>query len=238
MRIAPPFLAPAWWQSGYVADCKSVNAGSIPAQASTRRPGIATLASAGNALPKDPASQAAIPPAATEFFRSSSAVEQATVNRRVAGSIPASGATIDYGAFFPGRAVAACGKPRSLRRSGVMTKRRRSWSARGRVPGLLQGRPLFLPAHTAQRRHERRHQPRGVRARPGRRRAALRSAARRGRPDPPVPRRRLRRGPPSLDLGGGRRDHRGERDGRGHDPSRDGRGSRPQRSASCCRSRT
>ena len=37
MRIAPPFLAPAWWQSGYVADCKSVNAGSIPAQASTRR---------------------------------------------------------------------------------------------------------------------------------------------------------------------------------------------------------
>ena len=37
MRIAAPFLRPAWWQSGYVADCKSVNAGSIPAQASTPR---------------------------------------------------------------------------------------------------------------------------------------------------------------------------------------------------------
>ena len=26
--------SPAWWQSGYAADCKSVHAGSIPTQAS------------------------------------------------------------------------------------------------------------------------------------------------------------------------------------------------------------
>ncbi len=40
-------------------------------------------------------------------FRSSSVVEQATVNRLAAGSNPASGAIIAYGAFFPERAVAA-----------------------------------------------------------------------------------------------------------------------------------
>src|SRR6185437_8026950 len=70
-----------------------------------------------DALPKDAPLQAVIPPAATEFFRSSSAVEQATVNRRVAGSNPASGATFRNGAFSPERAVAL--QPAALLRHGI-----------------------------------------------------------------------------------------------------------------------
>ena len=32
--ILHSIAAPAWWQSGYAEDCKSLNAGSIPTQAS------------------------------------------------------------------------------------------------------------------------------------------------------------------------------------------------------------
>src|SRR5690606_17084163 len=34
MRQPPRGASPAWWQSGYAADCKSAYAGSIPTQAS------------------------------------------------------------------------------------------------------------------------------------------------------------------------------------------------------------
>ena len=62
------------------------------AQASTRRQWITPLPRRERSA-KRPRLAGRVPPAATEFFRSSSAVEQATVNRRVAGSNPASGAT-------------------------------------------------------------------------------------------------------------------------------------------------
>ena len=35
-------VSPAWWQSGYAADCKSAYAGSIPTQASISRTGSVT----------------------------------------------------------------------------------------------------------------------------------------------------------------------------------------------------
>ena len=80
----------AWWQSGYAADCKSAYAGSIPAQAST------TLGSAicGPCLGRERSVKTprlrrpATAGRDAILFRSSSAVEQATVNRRVAGSNP------------------------------------------------------------------------------------------------------------------------------------------------------
>src|SRR5258705_4066353 len=88
MRIAPPAPRAAWWQSGYAADCKSAYAGSIPAHASK----CAGLAWPGllcqNTAPRD-----GITAPARFLIRSSSAVEQAAVNRRVGGSNPSSGAT-------------------------------------------------------------------------------------------------------------------------------------------------
>ena len=75
MPIAAAASRAAWWQSGYAADCKSAYAGSIPAQASNRRSCMGAAA-----LPKDRAL----------VIRSSSAVEQAAVNRRVGGSNPSS----------------------------------------------------------------------------------------------------------------------------------------------------
>ena len=106
MRIAPPAPRAAWWQSGYAADCKSAYAGSIPAQASIDSMPQPPTCVQRDALSKDRVFASGYRRRDRFLFRSSSAVEQATVNRRVAGSNPASGATIDYGAFFPERAVA------------------------------------------------------------------------------------------------------------------------------------
>src|SRR5258707_5885518 len=88
MRIAPPAPCAAWWQSGYAADCKSAYAGSIPAQASTVLWGLAWPERlCQNTAPRD-----GIAAPVRFLIRSSSAVEQAAVNRRVGGSNPSSGA--------------------------------------------------------------------------------------------------------------------------------------------------
>src|SRR6266404_8703791 len=91
MRIAPPLPRMAWWQSGYASDCKSAYAGSIPAQASKAFQGTTPLRGRERSVKTAPSR--VVPPPRRFLFRSSSAVEQATVNRPVAGSIPASGAT-------------------------------------------------------------------------------------------------------------------------------------------------
>ena len=166
------------------------------------------------------------PTAAARRFmiRSSSAVEQATVNRQVAGSNPASGANSGP-PLAPGAALFASGVlpwrrlPCPTKRSNSSTTRWRSRATSGSVA---------ISSATASTRAARAAiaSARGVRARTCGRRAALRPAARRGRADPPVPGGRLRRRPPSLDLGGRRRDHRARRIARGADPARGRRGGR------------
>src|SRR5476649_1657417 len=67
------------------------------------RCGITALASSGLLCQNSAPSQAEYRRPRPKLFRSSSAVEQATVNRRVAGSIPAFGATFATARSFGAR---------------------------------------------------------------------------------------------------------------------------------------
>jgi hypothetical protein len=78
----------ASWRSGYAEDCKSLHPGSIPGEASN-------VPSSGHhrLVPVQAGLQSALVLCTTlAMFRDSSAVEQSTVNRLVAGSNPAPGA--------------------------------------------------------------------------------------------------------------------------------------------------
>src|SRR6185312_11618989 len=86
----PFFNQLATWRSGDAADCKSAYPGSIPGVASNtrRRPRpVHALQSSLGFVIGAPADETAV-------FPGSSAVEHSTVNRMVAGSIPAQGANL------------------------------------------------------------------------------------------------------------------------------------------------
>ena len=93
-------MVEAEWQSGHAEDCKSLYVGSIPASASTSRrfrQGRRKTGQAGQVHKAGPDEPRSIVKTGLEgvlpfLFPGSSVVEQAAVNRLVAGSNPARGA--------------------------------------------------------------------------------------------------------------------------------------------------
>ena len=177
----------------------------------------------GNALSKHRAFAAVVPPPRRISFRSSSAVEQATVNRPVAGSNPCLRSHLG---LFSKREqpLFACGVSLEMPPSDEkveLVERTVSFQGYFRVGTYLLRHSLFKGGQSQVISREvfetgRRQCP------------ALRPGARRGGADPAIPCWRLRRGPPSLDLGAGGRKARNRRDDRGDGPARGRRGGRPR----------